>query len=302
MIRLEELNALPAAGFVAMLGGIFEHSPWVAERVADRRPFGSVVALTARMRAAVTAASPAEQLALIRAHPRLGARGPQLASLTSASQGEQRRAGLAACSDDEYAQLLLLNDAYMARFDFPFILAVRGHDPASIIASCRRRLGQSPEEEAQTALAQIGLIAGFRLADTVRSHPVAEVLAMREALQGPGVDPAPLFREWLLGAHFEVTTGSPASPSGRLPAATAGIAGTPAGATIRLESPAAAVIGIAVARALRDDSQAATHALVVDPLAGQAGPEPLPVAGVAEQVKYLHSQMTSSRMAADEHR
>jgi OHCU decarboxylase len=293
VIPLGQLNALPHDGFVAALAGIFEHSPWVAERVAAARPFGSIIALTGQMRAAVAAATPAEQLALIRAHPQLGARGPQLQTLTRASQGEQRRAGLAACTDAEYAELVALNASYVARFDFPFILAVRGHDPASIIASCRSRLAHTPAQERQAALIQIGLIAGFRLADTVASTPAAEVQAMQAALEaslaadGAG-GAAALLREWLLGAHLAVHSAADGSPIGSLPASDA------AAVSLRLAGIGNALLGIAVARALRDRAAAATRALVLDPLAGQSEGPVLPSGATGERVLYLYSLMTSS--------
>lgn len=167
MITLERLNALPATEFVALLGGIFEHSPWVAERAAPGRPFASRERLLEAMRAVVDAASEEEQMALIRAHPHLGARGRNKAALTEASASEQKRAGLDACSDEEFAELLRLNALYVDRFGFPFILAVRGHDPGSILANFRSRLGNAADVERRTALTQIGLIAGYRLADLV---------------------------------------------------------------------------------------------------------------------------------------
>ena len=174
MIDLKRLNELPQSEFVAVLGGIFEHSPWVAERTAAHRPFASRAQLIDTMRAVVQAAAVEEQLALIRAHPRLGARGRALTTLTTASQGEQRRAGLDACSDEEYARLLSLNDAYFARFSFPFILAVRGHDPQSIIKSCVQRLNSEPAAEHEAALEQIGLIAGYRLADAIEADAAGD--------------------------------------------------------------------------------------------------------------------------------
>jgi OHCU decarboxylase len=299
MIGLAELNALPADAFVATLGGIFEHSPWVAARVADQRPFDSVLALTARLRAAVAVAAPAEQLALIRAHPKLGARGAQLATLTGASQGEQRRAGLAACSDEEYAELLALNGHYVERFDFPFILAVRGHAPASIIASCRSRLGHTVDEERRTALTQIGLIAGFRLADTVSSDPVVEARAMFAALQAAGADPASLLHEWMLGAHLEVATDPAGWPIGTLPVAAGAAARV--GGPVRLRSAAACVVGIAVVRDLRHRAQAATRALVLGPPGDQADTDAWAAAELPDRVQYLHSQLTSSGTATDEH-
>jgi OHCU decarboxylase len=168
MMTMHELNTLSAAQFVATLGGIFEHSPWVAERAASARPFASREQLLETMRAVVEAASVEEQLALIRAHPQLGARGRQRAELTTNSANEQRRAGLDACTDEEFARLLQLNDAYVRKFSFPFILAVRGHNPESILAALETRLNHDAGSERRTALTQIGLIAGYRLEDLVQ--------------------------------------------------------------------------------------------------------------------------------------
>jgi OHCU decarboxylase len=182
MITLEVLNTLPVDEFTSVLGTIFEHSPWVAERAATARPFSSRLELLDAMRAVVQAAAIEEQLGLIRAHPQLGARGRKRLELTEASAHEQRRAGLDACTDAEFAQLLLLNTAYVEKFAFPFILAVRGHDPDSILAAMSNRLNNDVEAERHTALTQIGLIGGYRLADLVASPAGAEVKAMRDRL------------------------------------------------------------------------------------------------------------------------
>lgn len=169
VITLEALNMMPLSEFVATLGAIFEHSPWVAERAAAARPFTSRQQLLDAMRAVVQRASAEEQLALIRAHPQLGSRGRRRPQLTEASGREQRGAGLDACTDEELARLLQLNAAYMEKFSFPFILAVRGHDPASILAALESRLNNDAECERSAALTQIGLIGGYRLADLVGS-------------------------------------------------------------------------------------------------------------------------------------
>jgi OHCU decarboxylase len=169
MTTLEELNALPLERFVALLGAVFEHSPWVAERAATARPFRSRAQLLEEMRSVVQRASADEQLALIRAHPQLGARGRSRAQLTEASAKEQRRAGLDACTDEEFSRLLQLNSAYVEKFSFPFILAVRGHTPESILAALQSRLNNDNVSERQAALSQIGLIGGYRLEDIVES-------------------------------------------------------------------------------------------------------------------------------------
>ncbi len=182
MIALAELNAMPPAEFATALAQIFEHSPWIAERAAERRPFASRLALHEAMRDVVAQASTAEQLDLIRAHPELAGRAAVRNELTADSTREQQGAGLDACTPDEFAQLLDLNRRYNEKFGFPFILAIRGHDRASIIAAFAARIAHSNDEEFHTALAQIGRIAFFRLNDTVAPPLGAEVMAMHERL------------------------------------------------------------------------------------------------------------------------
>ncbi len=167
MIALAELNVLSAHEFVARLAGIFEHSPWVAQRVAAARPFDSPQHLLEAMRTAVEEATPEEQLALIRAHPKLQVSGRAREALTAESSREQRAAGLEACAPGDAARLDELNAAYVEKFAMPFILAVRGHTPQSIIATCERRLVNDGVSEQRAALREIGLIAGYRLADVV---------------------------------------------------------------------------------------------------------------------------------------
>jgi OHCU decarboxylase len=203
MMTLEQLNSLAPEEFAATLGGVFEHSPWVAQRAAAGRPFASRLQLLDSMRAAVADAAPAQQLALIRAHPKLGVRGRAASPLTVASAGEQRRAGLASCTPADGVRLEQLNARYLERFGFPFILAVRGHDPASIIANLERRLDNDVESERRTALSQIDAIAAYRLADLISSPPGAEIVAMLERLVR-SCAPAAMVREWMQAAGLEV--------------------------------------------------------------------------------------------------
>jgi OHCU decarboxylase len=167
VITLSALNAMTVPQFVSALSGVFEHSDWVAERAAAGRPFDAVPRLLEALQSVVARATEAEQLSLIRAHPALGARSVQSTALTAASSSEQQRAGLSGCATAEATRLAELNGAYQQRFGFPFILAVRGHDPASIIACCEFRLTRERAEEFETALKEIGRIAGFRLADRI---------------------------------------------------------------------------------------------------------------------------------------
>jgi OHCU decarboxylase len=161
-IPLATLNTMPQPDFIAALAGIFEHSPWVAETVAPSRPFASREALHAAMALAVAEAQADRQLALLRAHPVLAKRAP----LTQASQSEQSGHGLQTLEADESRRFESLNDAYLARFGFPFIIAVRGQrDRAAILAALERRLQNPAETERDTALAEVAKIANFRLQD-----------------------------------------------------------------------------------------------------------------------------------------
>lgn len=170
-MTFDELNALPQQAFTEALAGIFEHSPWVPERAWQQRPFASVDALHAAMCAVVASAGADEQMALIRAHPQLAGKAAMRGELTDASASEQGGAGLGHCSPEDFSRITALNDAYQEAFGFPFILAVRGHDRNSIIASMAARLGMTREAEVSEALRQIEGIAAFRLADMM-STPV----------------------------------------------------------------------------------------------------------------------------------
>ena len=162
-MTLEELNGLDPAGFVARLGGVFEHSPWVAEWAYAGRPFQDLDALHAALMQVVQEAGQETQIALLRAHPDLAGKAARAGALTADSTVEQAGAGLDQLTDREFDRFHALNAAYTDKFGFPFILAVKGHDKTSVLAAFERRLGNSPEEECQTAVEQVGRIARFRL-------------------------------------------------------------------------------------------------------------------------------------------
>ena len=160
---LAALSAMPRAEFVTRLGDIFEHSPWIAERAWAARPFASIETLHAAMVAAVDRAAAAEQLGLIRAHPELAGKEAAAGTLTAASTGEQRGAGLDQCSAEEIQRLCGLNAAYRERFGFPFVIAVKGLTRYQIMDAIEARLKNDRATEFRTCLEQIGRIARFRL-------------------------------------------------------------------------------------------------------------------------------------------
>ncbi len=176
MMTLDQLNNASAADFVALLDGTYEHSPWIAERAATARPFKSLAALKVALARVVREATVDEQLGLIRAHPELAGKAAVAGELTAESTNEQQKAGLTACTPEEFAKLQKLNADYNARFGFPFILAVRGPRGTGfmrqeIIATFERRLRAHPDVERAECLRQIHRIAEIRLNDKFGVKP-----------------------------------------------------------------------------------------------------------------------------------
>ena len=160
---LAAINALPAADFVAVLGDVFEHAPWVAERAAAGRPYPSVEALHDGLMHAVRDAATATQLAFVRGHPELGGKLARAGAMTDASRSEQGGLDLDRLNDEEFARFERLNAAYRERFGFPFVICVLCHTCASILAEFERRLGNDPPAELAAALAEISHITRLRL-------------------------------------------------------------------------------------------------------------------------------------------
>ena len=157
--------------FVALYGGIYEHSAWVAQEAA-----GNVIAsegleqIAVIMADCVDNASTERQLALIRAHPDLAGKAQLAGELTLDSTTEQSKAGLDQCSADEYAQFQTLNDRYHEKFGFPFVMAVRASTRAEILTAFAARLENDAATEFETALEEIHKIARLRLQATEASE------------------------------------------------------------------------------------------------------------------------------------
>jgi OHCU decarboxylase len=157
-------GGLDRDGFLARYGGVYEHSPWIAAAVWEAGDTADVVAeLAAAMAARVEAADEEVQLALLHAHPDLAGKLAVRGELTPESTAEQAGAGLDRCSAEEFAEFQRLNEAYKARFGFPFILAVKGLRRADILAAFRRRVGNDRTAEFREALDQVHRIARLRL-------------------------------------------------------------------------------------------------------------------------------------------
>lgn len=163
-MTLAETNVLALPEFVARLGGVFEHSPWVAERAWKRRPFRSIAELHAAMVEVVSGANPEEKLALVRAHPELAGAEAGDGTLTADSTSEQARLGFTSLSREEFLRMTQINRRYREKFAFPCIVALRLQpDRASVMAQMERRLANDATTELASALEQIGHISLGRL-------------------------------------------------------------------------------------------------------------------------------------------
>ena len=168
--KLSDLNAGSKDDFVAALANIFEYSPWIAEHVARARPFAGTTQLFDAMKAAVDHAAPELRLALIKAHPDLANKTQRAAGLTEESNAEQNSVGLDRLSDAEYEAFERVNNAYRAKFGFPYIVCVRRHTKDSILRDFERRLPNDIATETQASIEEICRIAALRLDQLVTSQ------------------------------------------------------------------------------------------------------------------------------------
>ncbi len=148
--------------FVDKYGGLYEHSPWVAETCYERALGVNGDALLMLFAQCVDASPPDIKIQLVRSHPDLAGRASMRRELTVESCREQSSAGINECSPEEYDQFAALNDAYKSKFGFPFVLAVRNRSRIEILAEFRRRLGNDIDDELVTALSEIHEIARLR--------------------------------------------------------------------------------------------------------------------------------------------
>lgn len=152
--------------FMARFGGVYEHSPWIAERLwqsgIDER-HDTVEAVASDMAEVLLAAHDDDKLKLLRAHPELAGKAAVRNELTAESTGEQAGAGLDQCTPEEYQRFITLNGEYNRRFGFPFIMAVRGYHRTEILAAFEQRVNNDYDTEFATAVDQVNRIARLRL-------------------------------------------------------------------------------------------------------------------------------------------
>ena len=162
-VDMAPINAMDRVAFVQKFGGIFENSPWVAEKTWEKRPFASLDDMHAAMVAVARNAPAAMQLTLLQSHPDLAGKEAQAGTMTASSVAEQASAGLNALSHDEMTQISDLNAAYKKKFGFPFIIAVRMHTKEGILFEFNRRLQNDTQTEFANDLQNVYIITRLRL-------------------------------------------------------------------------------------------------------------------------------------------
>ncbi len=174
-VTLADLNGMDLPGFAAAVGETFELAPWVAETAHGKRPFATVTALHEAMFAAVRMAPREEQLNFLGNHPDLAGKAARVGAVTDDSKREQASVGLDSLSEDDYARFHRLNDAYKAKFGFPFIVCVRRHTRDSILGQFERRLHNDSGAEFAAALQEVFYITRLRVAATVSGEGMPRV-------------------------------------------------------------------------------------------------------------------------------
>lgn len=165
-VRLSRVNQLPAEDFIELLGGVYEHSAWVAEAVVNLRPFIDCEALLQAMKKAVEQSGQEQKIALLRAHPEFAGKAATEGSLTQSSTAEQSRLSLNNLPADQHRQMQQYNRQFMEKFGFPGIVAVRLNSSVQqIFSQFDRRLQNDFDHEVEQALQQVHAIVRFRVGD-----------------------------------------------------------------------------------------------------------------------------------------
>lgn len=170
---IDAINQMSPAAFTETFGDIYEHSPWIAAQAAAARPFADHTVLRDELARIIRGATDAQKIALLKAHPELAGKEAVAGNLTAASSQEQAGAGLVNLSLQEKRHLKTFNRDYHDKFDFPFIIAVRNHTKATIMAAMEERLTNDRDAELEAALEQIFEIARLRLETLFRRSGVA---------------------------------------------------------------------------------------------------------------------------------
>jgi OHCU decarboxylase len=164
MISLEKINNLNKSDFLTIFGNVFEKSEWISEKVFNLRPFKNFEDLFSKIIGIYENSDKKIILKILNSHPELAVEK----KLTMNSKNEQKNANLNECTNDEYNEFKKLNIEYKKKFDFPFIIAVKGKNKDEILNYFRERIKNSLDEEFLEAKKQVKKIATFRLEEIIK--------------------------------------------------------------------------------------------------------------------------------------
>ena len=164
MISLEKINNLNKSDFLTIFGNVFEKSEWISEKVFDLRPFKNFEDLFSKIIGIYENSDKKIILKILNSHPELAVEK----KLTMNSNNEQKNANLNECTNDEYNEFKKLNIEYKKKFDFPFIIAIKGKNKDEILDYFRERIKNSLDEEFLEAKKQVKKIATFRLEEIIK--------------------------------------------------------------------------------------------------------------------------------------
>ena len=164
MIDIKKINSLDKSEFLSIFGNVFEKSKWISEKVFDKKPFKNLESFVSEIIGIYENSDNKTILEILNLHPELAIEK----KLTTDSEVEQSKANLKRCTPEEFDEFKKLNIEYKKKFDFPFIIAVKGKNRTEILASFRERIKNSLDEEFFEAKNQVKKIASFRLEEILK--------------------------------------------------------------------------------------------------------------------------------------
>ena len=164
MIDIKKINSLDKSEFLSIFGNVFEKSKWISEKVFDKKPFKNLDSFVSEIIGMYENSDNETILEILNLHPELAVEK----KLTTDSEVEQNKANLKQCTPEEFDQFKKLNIEYKKKFNFPFIIAVKGKNKNEILNYFRERINNSLDEEFHEAKKQVKKIATFRLEEIIR--------------------------------------------------------------------------------------------------------------------------------------
>ena len=164
MIDIKKINSLDKSEFLSIFGNVFEKSKWISEKVFDKKPFKNLESFVSEIIGIYENSDNETILEILNLHPELAVEK----KLTADSEVEQNKANLKQCTPEEFDEFKKLNTEYKKKFNFPFIIAVKGKNKNEILNYFRKRINNSLDEEFLEAKKQVKKIATFRLEEIIK--------------------------------------------------------------------------------------------------------------------------------------